>query len=320
MCKAYFYLLLILFFSCSELDTAAVKSATKSKINSTSIVLLGTVQDAGSPQLGCKKKCCDGLFENPDHNRKVISLGIIDSENNKSYMVEATPDMVSQMKMITEMDVNPNNELVDGIFLTHAHIGHYTGLMYLGKEAINANHLPVYAMPKMTQFLNSNGPWSQLVSTKNIELQALQNEQSVRLSDKLTLTPFQVPHRDEFSETVAYKIEGPNKKALFIPDIDKWEKWDKDIIDEIAKVDYAFLDATFYSGKEINNRDISQIPHPFIIESLEKFRNLSDAEKNKIIFIHFNHTNPVLDPTSKESKWVTKQGFRIGRIKDVFEL
>jgi pyrroloquinoline quinone biosynthesis protein B len=175
-------------------------------------------------------------------------------------------------------------------------------------------------MPRMSDFLSNNGPWNQLITRKNILLQELENEKPLQLSEKLSVTPILVPHRDEYSETVGYRIIGPKKTALFIPDIDKWEKWDKDIIEEIKLVDYAFLDATFYSGNELNNRDISQIPHPFIIESLEKFKGLTSQEKSKIVFIHFNHTNPVLNPDSKETQIVLKQGFKIASIKDVFEL
>ena len=222
--------------------------------------------------------------------------------------------------MLTSYEKLSNKEIADGIFLTHAHIGHYTGLMFLGKEAMDAQNIPVYAMPKMKEFLINNGPWNQLVARKNINITEIENEKPIQLSDKIQVIPFLVPHRDEYSETVGYKIIGPNKSALFIPDIDKWDKWDKVILDEIKKVDYAFLDATFYSGKEINNRDISQIPHPFIIESLENFKELNQQEKNKVVFIHFNHTNPVIDPDSYEAKTVTGLGFKIGKINDVFEL
>src|SRR5204862_614655 len=145
----------------------------------------------------------------------------------------------------------------------------------------------VYAMPKMKTFLETNGPWSQLVNLKNIVLQSLQNDQPITLTSKVKIKPFKVPHRDEYSETVGYLIEGPNKKALFIPDIDKWEKWKTDIRAAIAKVDYAFIDGTFYDGVEVANRDISTIPHPFIIESMKLFGDLPPAEKKKIYFIHF---------------------------------
>ena len=321
----YSILILPLFISvsCSGKKTS-LKEASKGlvipTVNKTSIIILGTIQDAGSPQIGCNKKCCVNLFEHPDKDRKVTSLGLIDVPNKKTYLFEATPDIGAQMKMLYEYGDKSRKENIDGIFLTHAHIGHYSGLMFLGKEAMDAKNIPVYTMPRMKEYLSNNGPWSQLVTRNNIELKELQNEESVHLASNIKVTPFIVPHRDEYSETVGYKIEGPNKTALFIPDIDKWEKWSKNIVDEIKKVDYAFVDATFYDSKEINNRDISEIPHPFIIESFQKFENLDNTDKNKIIFIHFNHTNPVINPNSDEAKAIVEHGYRVGKINDVFEL
>lgn len=308
-------LILIISLICSPLFSQELKPVTE-----TSLVILGTVQDAGSPHIACNKDCCKDLFANPDKNRKVVSLGLLDPANNKKYLFEATPDMPSQIKMLKSYTPNNTMETPDGIFLTHAHIGHYAGLMYLGKEAMNATEVPVYAMPKMKSFLETNGPWSQLVSNKNISIKEMASLEEVTLSEQLKVIPFVVPHRDEYSETVGYKIVGPKKKALFIPDIDKWQKWTTSIVKEIASVDYAFIDATFFDGAEINNRDISEIPHPFIIESMELFSQLSSEEKNKIYFIHFNHTNPALDIDSSQSKLILEKGFHIARINDVFKL
>lgn len=287
---------------------------------SPAVIILGTVQDAGSPQIACKKECCRNLFTNPDKNRKVVSLGLIDPENNSRYLFEATPDLPEQLYLLDQFLPQNKRSTPDGIFLTHAHIGHYTGLMYFGKEAMNANKVPVFTMPKMNAFLKNNGPWNNLVSNENIILEKLTGDSTITLSKNLRITPHLVPHRDEYSETVGYTIEGPHKKALFIPDIDKWSKWDKNITEEIKKVDYAFIDATFFDGDEINNRDISEIPHPFVIESMKRFEKLSPSEKNKIIFIHFNHTNPLLDPNTQQSKQVEKNGFRIARINEEFKL
>ena len=209
---------------------------------------------------------------------------------------------------------------MDGIFLTHAHIGHYTGLMYLGKEAANTKNIPVFAMPKMSSFISNNGPWSQLVAQHNIALQPLVANQAVVLSPSLQVTPFLVPHRDEYSETVGYLIEGPHKKALFIPDIDKWNRWELDLATELKKVDYAFLDATFYSAEELGNRDMSQIPHPSVLETIQTLKDFSRAQRAKVIFTHFNHTNPLLDNTSEATKNVLALGFKVGRMYDRFPL
>lgn len=284
-----------------------------------SLIVLGTIQDAGSPQIGCTKDCCRELFQHPDKDRMVVSLGLVDAVSNRNYIIEATPDITQQAKDLKNSSPG-NKEIPDGIFLTHAHIGHYTGLMYLGKEAMNADSVPVFAMPRMKAFLEQNGPWSQLVLNKNIALQELHDGKEIQLTENLKITPFAVPHRDEFSETAGYKITGKNKKALFIPDIDKWEKWNTDIIRAIAEVDYAFIDGTFYDAAEINNRDISTIPHPFIIESMKLFKDLPATEQKKIYFIHFNHTNPVINKNSEQYRQVIKNGFNVAGIHQKFPL
>lgn len=319
----YRYLLLVLIsllVSCTEKSNSKHSSHKIQSVTNTSLVILGNVQDAGSPQIACKKECCKDLFDHPDFDRMVSSLGLVDMEGGNTYLFDASPDIEKQMKLLTIMEPNHNKEVVDGIFLTHAHIGHYTGLMYLGKEAMDARSVATYVMPRMKTFLSENGPWSQLVSRQNIELHEMEDGKPVELSKNIKIIPIIVPHRDEFSETVGYRIYGPRKSALFIPDIDKWSRWNKDIVEEVKNVDYAFLDATFYSGKEMNNRDISQIPHPFVIESFETFNKLSKEDRSKIVFIHFNHTNPLLNADSKEAQTVIEKGFRIGRVKDVFEL
>ena len=187
------------------------------ELTTTSIIILGTIQDAGSPHIACTKDCCKDLFDHPDLNRQVVSLGLYDSVNNKKYLFEASPDMPRQMKTLKNYGHQTDSEISDGIFLTHAHIGHYVGLMYLGKEAIGAKDVPVYAMPRMADYLTTNGPWSQLVQNNNIALRPIENNMSIALSTEITVTPFLVPHRDEYSETVGYLIKGPNKSALLSP-------------------------------------------------------------------------------------------------------
>lgn len=283
------------------------------------LVVLGTVQDGGSPHIGCQKDCCRELFLHPDETRKVVSLGLIDYNNKKTYIFEATPDFPEQIALLNRTASFEHPEIPDGVFLTHAHIGHYTGLMYLGREAIGSQNTPVHAMPRMKNFLETSGPWSQLVSLNNININPLYNDSTIELSSTLHVTPFRVPHRDEYSETVGFRISGPDKTILFIPDIDKWSKWDKDIVREIGNVDMVFIDATFFDGNEIN-RDMSEIPHPFVVESMQLLQSLTAGEKKKVHFIHFNHTNALLDPKSQSFKTVTDEGFQIARFGQIIQL
>ena len=288
------------------------------KFDHVSLKVLGTIQDGGIPHLGCNKKCCEEYFLNQTQRIGVSSLGISNLKNNKNYLIDATPDINFQLKKLIG---NENiSKKLNGIFITHAHMGHYSGLLNLGRESFSSSLVPLFVMPKMYEFISSNGPWDQLVKLKNVDLKSLSNNKPEVLGDNLSIVPFLVPHRDEYSETVGYKIIGPNKTALFIPDIDKWEKWEISIVELVKEVDYAFLDGTFYDAKEINNRDISEIPHPFIIESLELFKNLSVVDKNKVYFIHLNHTNPAIDKSSAPFKNITSKGFNVAEGNMEFSL
>ena len=282
-----------------------ISGCTQSALQDPYVVVLGIAQDAGVPQAGCMKECCIGRWNNPSNQLMVTSLGIVDPNSKETWMVEATPDFTNQLKILTDN----NQDKLKGIFLTHAHIGHYTGLIHLGREAMGTQKVNVYAMPKMAKFLRSNGPWSQLVDLENIRINKLKNKKTLELNDRISITPFIVPHRDEFSETVGYKIEGPSKSLIFIPDIDKWEKWEKDIEKVASENEYTLIDGSFFENGEIPGRDMSEIPHPFIVESMEVLRDVKD--KSGIHFIHFNHTNPVLNQDSSPRKIVLNAGFNI---------
>ncbi len=274
------------------------------------IQVLGTAQDAGYPHAGCTKSCCMKAWSDSIAHEPVSCLGLIDPDSGQSWLFDATPDLPEQMISLQEVT---RKNVVDGIFLTHAHIGHYTGLMYLGREVMGTRNIPVYAMPRMEEFLKTNGPWSQLVSLKNIELRSIVGGEKINLTEAIQITPILVPHRDEFSETVGYLIKGPNKSALFIPDIDKWSQWDRSLIQLIQQVDWAFIDATFFDGNELPGRDMSEIPHPFVVESMALLVGLPNDQKARVHFIHMNHTNPMLDPQSSATKKVLEAGFQIAR-------
>ena len=261
-------------------------------------------------------------WEDPQLRQFVTCLGLVDPKSGQRWMFEATPDFAHQLETLNKLTGIKENQkppALDGIFLTHAHIGHYSGLMYLGRESLGASDVPVHAMPRMSEFLRHNGPWSQLLALKNIELRPLQDGTRKKLNHRLAVTPLLVPHRDEFSETVGFIIHGPHQSALFLPDIDKWERWETRIEDVIAKVDYAFLDATFFDGQELG-RNMDEIPHPFIVESIQRFANLPKSERQKIRFIHLNHTNAAIRLGSDATKTIERHHLSVSRMGDIFEL
>ena len=279
------------------------------------VKVLGTIQDGGFPQIDCNKACCQNQWLNPK-KKFVSSIAVVDESEKKQWIIDASPEIKFQTKFLKE---KTNIKDIEGVFLTHAHIGHYTGLMYYGNEAAGSRDLKVYAMPKMKKFLENNGPWNHLLKQRNIKLIKLSKNNTINISANLKIKPFLVPHREDYSETVGFEIATSKKKLIYIPDIDNWEKWDISITELIKNIDFALVDGTFFSEREIE-RDISLIPHPLVKDSLKLFSNLKAKERNKIIFTHFNHTNPLIDESSKEYGEVLSKGFGIAKEGDNFYL
>lgn len=280
-------------------------------------VLLGVAQDGGYPQADCRRACCARAWARPELRRHVVSLAVVDPERCAAWLFEATPDFREQLH---ELDAVAKGAALSGVFVTHAHVGHYAGLLHLGREAMGAREAPVFAMPRLSRFLASNGPWSQLVSLRNVSLVPLAAGVPVPLTPELRVTPLLVPHRDEFSETVAFRIEGPRRSVLFLPDIDKWDRWERDLAEEISTVDAAYLDATFFDAGELPGRSMREIPHPFVVETLAAVASLPAAERAKVRLVHFNHTNPLLRDESPEAAGVRAAGLHVARQGERLEL
>lgn len=254
-------------------------------------VVLGIAQDGGVPHIGCRQDLCVAARQDPSRRQRVASIGLIDSDGSR-FLIDATPDLASQIESLWGSESPADRQRpLSGILLTHAHVGHYAGLMYLGREALGARGVPVYATPRMCRFLRENGPWSQLVSLGNIELREITPGQETALSPRLRVTALTVPHRDELSDTVAFRVRGPERSLLYVPDIDKWERWDRRIEDEVGRVDVALLDGTFLEASEIPGRSLADIPHPLVGETAAR---LDAALRARVRLIHLNHTNRLL--------------------------
>lgn len=301
-------------FSC---DGGTSKSVVSSENSNRFAVVLGIAQDGGYPQIGCDKTCCRRFFEGGEPRRLVTSLALVDRGKQRYWLLEATPDIGEQLRRVPPYLGRDSFQLPAGVLLTHAHIGHYAGLMQFGREALGARNLPVHAMPRMRDFLKANGPWSQLVGTGNIELRNLQADSIIDLDGSFRITPFRVPHRDEYSETVGFLIEG-ERRIVFLPDIDKWERWDRDLF--AFGADLYLVDGTFMHSDELPGRDMREIPHPFVQETMQRFESLPDSLRSRIVFIHFNHTNPLIRSKSSALDTVTARGFRVAREADVIPL
>ena len=275
-------------------------------------LVLGIAQDAGMPQVGCYAERCERARGRASP-RYAASLALVEPEAQRYYLVDVTPDVTRQLDLIEEPGFRARageRRPFDGIFLTHAHIGHYAGLAVLGREGLGMAPTPTYCTAAMADFLRTNGPWDLMVREGRLDLRPTEPGRWHRVDDRLEARALLVPHRPEYSDTVGWMFRGPTATVLYLPDIDSWERWELDVEDVVASVDVALVDASFYAAEEVPGRDIRDIPHPLVPSSMDRLQGRVDRGA-RVVFTHLNNTNPALFEDSAEAAEIRRRGFEV---------
>lgn len=308
--------LALLLSACGALADEAATPLETATLGSPYVLVLGTAQDGGLPQIACRKPCCEAARKDPARRRMVTSLLLVDPRSGQRWIFDASPDLPLQVEAARGhggpgLDVPGRPALFDGVFLTHAHIGHYSGLIQFGREAYGSAPIDLAGTTRMVTFLQENGPWSLLFDGGHARAVTMTPDVPLELAPDLSITAIKVPHRDEFSDTVGFLIAGPERTALYLPDIDKWSRWERPLEFVLEGVDLAFLDGTFFGPGELPGRDMADVPHPFIVETLEALEGASAEALHKVHFTHLNHSNPAADPTSQAARTVEAAGAHV---------
>ncbi|MDX1388427.1 MAG: MBL fold metallo-hydrolase [Acidobacteriota bacterium] len=281
------------------------------------VVVVGSAQDGGVPHAGCDCSRCQSARHDPARRRYVASLAICLPGTSEIFLIDATPDVGEQLEMVRDLRSPPAGAVdrtpVDGVFLTHAHIGHYLGLAWFGYEVMHTRELPVYATKSVLSFLESNGPWDQLVRLGNIAPVEIAPGNPVELGSGVSVTAIAVPHRDEYTDTVGFIVAGPDTRLLYVPDTDGWDGWAPPLTAVLDEIDVALLDGTFFSAGELPGRDLSSIGHPLIVDTMDLLETEVAKGRPRVFFVHLNHSNPALEPESAEAKEIARRGFRVAR-------
>lgn len=304
-------------------DELSGTPAAEKASNGPFVRVVGTVQDGGFPHAACEHAACRAARD-ADERRYVAGLAIVLPASGRVFLIDATPDLRAQLDLLADVRRPPADRVdrapVDGVFLTHAHVGHYLGLAFFGFEAIHTRGLPVWATPRMAGYLRSNGPWSQLVDLENVELRELTLGEPVELGEGVSVTAVRSPHRDEYSDTVGFVVAGPDASVFYLPDTDSWDAWDRPLAEVAGEVDVALLDGSFFSLDELPGRDVASIGHPLIRDSMSRLADLVASGATQVVFIHLNHSNPVLLDGSAEREEVEAAGFAVAREGDEIPL
>jgi pyrroloquinoline quinone biosynthesis protein B len=273
------------------------------------VFVLGTTQDGGVPHPCCACANCAAARTDPARRRRAACVAVV-GETGKVLLVEATPDFKEQLDLLAAALGRPV-ACPDQIAVTHAHMGHYLGLAFLGKEAMHARGVPLLGTPSFHRFVTRHRPWAHLVERGEVEPRTFAPG-SPHEFDGAILHAFLSPHRGEDTDTIGVEVHGPRRRLVCVTDADVLPP---EVVDRIKDADVALVDGTFYSPAELPHRDILAVRHPFVRESVTRL----EGARGEVWFTHLNHTNPLLDPASPERR-VLPPGFRVAEEGQVFEL
>lgn len=275
--------------------------------------VLGIAQDGGLPHFGCEQACCAGARA-AGRVLYPAALGVVDRRVDKLLLVEATPRIEEQVALLHDLagSHGRGRQPVDAVLTTHAHIGHYLGLAWFGREVAATKQVPVHCSARFAAFLRQHGPWRQLVELQQIAPCEFTIGAAFEPWPGLSVRAVAVPHRGEFSDTVAFVLQGKHRRVLFVPDVDAWERAPGLLEQLLAGVDVAYLDGTFFDGRELPDRDLAEIPHPLMTRTMELLAEQAKARPGTLRFLHLNHTNPALHDATVRAR-VEAAGFAIAQ-------
>lgn len=266
------------------------------------VEVLGNAQDGGVPHLGCDCQVCEKARDDREEIKYASSL-LLREENEGDgfrYLVDASPDIRHQVR----------GNFLDGVFITHGQLGHINGLLSFGIEVFDSSGLTVHCTEETQDFINKNDPYRLLVDRGNIELNTVEDGNSVDIQGCKVKFDI-IDHHIVTTDTLAFTIEGDEKTLLYMSTFMEWNDQTESLVEN---ADIAIIDGTFWSADEVGRYE--EIPHPTVEDTIERFED-SDTD---IYFTHINHTNPILREDSDERQELEERGFSIVEQGDTFEI
>ncbi|MGI9586307.1 MAG: MBL fold metallo-hydrolase [Acidimicrobiia bacterium] len=260
------------------------------------LIVLGSGQDGGTPQFGSPGAV--------GSDRSASSVALVVSDG-PVLLFDASPDIRSQARLLPTR--GPDDQPVDAVFVTHAHMGHYAGLLHFGKEAAATSNIPLFAPDSVVTFLEANEPWATLFNDGHLESFPL--DHGTATVEDIEVQAIPVPHRPDFSSTCAFTVSVQGDPwILYVPDIDSWDLW-PEASTELARHPVCLIDATFSDQAELPRRDFSDFPHPLVWDTINRFAEI--ATTTRLILTHINHSNALGDPDSAIALQAKSRGFEV---------
>lgn len=136
-------LMVLLLFDCKNKQIDNLSGSQVSVKPNQYITILGVAQDAGYPQIDCGKTCCNAFYDGHEEKKLVSCLGLVDLENNKKWIFDATTDITQQLKNLRAHHLD-NGNIVDGIFFNPCSHGALHRVDAIGQRSHECKRYPCF--------------------------------------------------------------------------------------------------------------------------------------------------------------------------------
>jgi len=289
------------------------------------ITVLGSGSNGGVPQWDC---CCPNCTKARADTRfrRTRSSVAISLDGGQHILIDATPDLKLQLETVGLVPKPKEAEFgrqsrIDGVLLTHGHGDHCVGIAEFSTG--KSFEVPVYAPHDLIQFLFGFPGEARFFSDLGrlardyVKPHALTEGDRLEFLGGLRVTGFQIDHTDSLedgsyfpSSTFGYELKADGGRFIYTPDLGLLTD---DLLKRVEGANLFMLDGTFWWNDELTRisglkKTSYELGHVPIEESLEKLRG---KNVDRVVYTHFNHTNPLLDMGQPSAARLNELGFEI---------
>ncbi len=298
------------------------------------VTVLGSAAGGGFPQWNCACPNCSRVIAGALHLKaRSQAQVVVCLDDGESYLLNASPDLRSQIlstPLLAPSD-SPRHTPIAGIFLTSADVDSVAGLLSLREfqplhiyatQSVRRIVLEENRMFRVLERANPPASWHDI--PWNTWFSVGGNTPGGASSLRCRAVPLGNVYPDYVSEAlrralppeeavIGLALAHANKQVFYAPALpgrsNEWKDW-------AGSSDVCLLDGTFWDDEELISTGVGsktgrEIGHLPLSGTGGLLREFGSANRGRIILIHINNTNPILDEQSPEHREVRDSGWEI---------
>ena len=289
--------------------------------------VLGSAAGGGFPQLNCNCRNCRGVREGMAGLRPRTQTCVAVSRDGSAWtLLGASPDLRHQVAATSDLHPVPEkarrSSPIEAVVLTDGEIDAVGGLLSLREGFV----FDLFAPRNVLDMLAANNIFDVLAPEVVRRLPLAENQTS-RTSSGLEIEPFNVAgkitlYAEKHSKnlvsrdgTIGVRVSDPTTGASFFH-VPACAEVGQDLSARLRGARLLLFDGTLYDDGEMITQGLSEksgrrMGHMSMSGPQGSIAALADLGIQRLVFVHINNSNPVLNEASAERLNVERAGWEV---------